>query len=190
MEDDTAVRLTARASALLFSAAQVAPHLGTEAARSSAPLLYRAFLAAHTLHFAAVTRYAVLTGGRNLFPGGRGLQEVGGWPTMAGIFALFAALAAAGAVDPAAPGGRSGRPRAIAARVAIGVMFTGTYLGQTRRSRWYAVPAGLSALGAIAGGGWRDGHHDGEIPSRPRPAARVAGGLRHRAGAVHLAAPA
>lgn len=148
---ETAVRLTARASALLFSAAQVAPHLGTEAARGSASSLYRAFLVAHTLHFAAVTRYAVLTGGRSLFPGGRGLQEVGGWPVMAGIFAVFGVLAAAG-VDPAAPDGGQGRTRAIAARVVIGVMFTGTYLGQTRRSRWYAVPAGLSALGAIAAG--------------------------------------
>lgn len=174
MHDDTAVRLTARASALLFSAAQVAPQLGTEAARDSASLLYRAFLAVHTLHFAAVTRYAVHTGGRDLFPGGRGLQEVGGWPVMAGIFALFGVLAAAGRVDPAAPGAAGGRTRAIAARVAIGVMFTGTYLGQTRRSRWYAVPAGLSALGVIAGGGWPDGHHDAEVPSRPRPAARVA----------------
>jgi len=88
------VRLTARTSALLFAAAQM-----TSALRSAKPAsrpLYAAFLAAHGAHFVAVTRYAVLTGGQHLFPGGRSLADVGGWPAMAGIFVAFSGLAVTG----------------------------------------------------------------------------------------------
>ena len=53
-------------------------------------------MVAHVVHFAAVTRYAVLSGGHDLFPGGRDLDDVGGWPTVAGIFTGFAGMAAIG----------------------------------------------------------------------------------------------
>ena len=145
-----ALRLTARASALLFTAAHITRYLGPYAGRSPAPQLYRAFLAAHSLHFAAVARYAVLTNGRSLFPGGRGLRDVGGWPTMAAIYALFGVLAAAGRIDPAAAAGDAPRTRAVAAGTAIGTMFTGTYLGQTARSPWFGALAGATALGTVA----------------------------------------
>ena len=85
------VRLTARASALLFAAAQGSSAL-KPAQRASRPL-YVAFMVAHAVHIVAVTRYAVRTGGRNLFPGGRSLQDVGGWRTVAGIYGAFAGLA-------------------------------------------------------------------------------------------------
>jgi hypothetical protein len=146
-----AVRLTARASALLFSTAQVVAHVDRDAGWRAAPALYRAFVAAHALHFVAVARYAVLTGGRNLFPGGRGLRDVGGWPTMAALWAVFGLLVAAGRIDGStAVGGRRG---AGAARVTIGAMFTGTYLGQASRSPWHGVLAAVTASGTVAAAG-------------------------------------
>ncbi|MFP5282333.1 MAG: hypothetical protein ACLGIF_02670 [Actinomycetes bacterium] len=146
-----AVRLTARTSGLLFAASQAAPALGPRTIRAAQPL-YLGFLAAHATHFAVVARYARVTGGRALFPGGRNLGDVGGWPTVLGIYTFFAALAltgrAAAAPDP------TGRPTAgVAARVAtgiIGTMYVGTYLGQLSRSRWYAAPAGVIATAVAA----------------------------------------
>jgi hypothetical protein len=87
-------------------------------------------MTAHAAHFAAVTRYAVRTGGQNLFPGGRSMQDVGGWPTVLGIYALFAGLAVIGrAAETASPTDRS-RTLGKAANTVIGAMFVGTYLGQ------------------------------------------------------------
>lgn len=145
------VRLTARGSALLFAAAQAAPAFGPRAAGASRPL-YLGFMAAHAVHFSVVARYAMVTGGRGLFPGGRSMNDVGGWPTVAGIYTFFAGLAGTGwaAGTPTA----TGKPRMqVAGRAAtglIGAMFVGTYLGQLSQSRWYAVPAALVGTAVTA----------------------------------------
>ena len=91
---------------------------------------------AHAAHFAAVSRYAVLTGGRHLFPGGRSLAGVGGWPTMAGIFAAFSGIAVTGWLAQAQ--NPSGRPTWLpaAGRAATGliaVMFASVYLQPVSR---------------------------------------------------------
>jgi hypothetical protein len=104
------------------------------------------------VHFSAVTRYALLTGGRNLFPGGRSLRDAGGWRTVAVIFGSFAGLAAIGWF--AQPRGSTSAPlgTAAAGRAATGLiaaMFVGTYLGKVSRSRWYALPAGAVAAATI-----------------------------------------
>lgn len=135
------VRLTARTSAILFAAAQAASAMDRSAGRT-AHRLYVAFMIAHALHFTVVTRYAVATGGRRLFPGGRDLHDVGGWRTVLGIYAAFAALALAGGraipADPHAP--RHGIVGPTAAGL-IAAMFVGTYLQQLPQSRWFAAPA-------------------------------------------------
>lgn len=144
-----AVRLTARSSAMLFAAAQATQALGPRAAQAWRPL-YLGFMAAHATHFAVVARYAKITGGRSLFPGGRNLNDVGGWPTVAAIYSLFAGLAATGWAAGASP---SRRGPSIAGRIAtgtIGAMFTGTYLGQLPRSGWNAVPAAMVAAAVLA----------------------------------------
>jgi len=123
------VRLTARSSALLFAAAQATSVLRV-AASASRPL-YAAFLLVHAAHFGAVTRYAVLTGGRHLFPGGRSLSDVGGWPTMAGIFAVFSALAVTGWLAKAPTAATDWAWLPAAGRGANGLitaMFAGVYL--------------------------------------------------------------
>lgn len=126
-----AVRLTARASAVLFAAAQATSAPGLRATRASRPL-YLAFMAAHAVHFTVVSRYAIANGGRDLFPGGRSMNDVGGWPTVLGIYTFFAGLALTGWITgrPAV----SSRPRMrVAGRAANGLiaaMFIGTYLGQ------------------------------------------------------------
>lgn len=126
-----AVRLTARTSAVLFAAAQATSASGLRTVRASRPL-YLAFMAAHAVHFAVVSRYAIVNGGRDLFPGGRSMNDVGGWPTVLGIYTFFGGLALTGwiAGGPAA----SGQPRIrVAGRAANGLiaaMFIGTYLGK------------------------------------------------------------
>jgi uncharacterized protein len=144
-----AVQLTARTSALLFAAAQAAAALGPRAERASRPL-YVAFMAAHAVHFSVVARYAVVNDGRDLFPGGRSLDDVGGWPTVAGIYTFFAGLAVTGWA--------TGRPRAVSRRAMriigqaatwlMAGMFVEVYLRQLPRSRWYAVPA-TAVAGAV-----------------------------------------
>jgi len=146
-----AVRLTARSSAMLFAASQAIQALGPRAAQAWRPL-YLGFMAAHATHFAVVARYAKITGGRALFPGGRNLNDVGGWPTVATIYTLFAGLAATGWAAGASPS-RNRRGLGIAGRIAtgtIGAMFTGTYLGQLPRSGWNAVPAAIVAAAVLA----------------------------------------
>ena len=146
-----AVRLTARTSALLFAASQASQAMGSRGAQAWRPL-YLGFMAAHAAHFAVVTGYAKATGGRALFPGGRSLTDVGGWPTVAGIYTFFAALAATGW----AAGTLSARTTpgvGVAGRIAtviIGAMFVGSYLGQLPRSGWNAVPAAIVSAAIAA----------------------------------------
>ncbi len=145
-----AVRLTARGSAVLFAAAEATPALRPRAGRA-ARRLYLGFLVTHAAHFIVVAEYAVVTQGRNLFPGGRSLDEAGGWPTVAGIYTAFATVALAG--FPPGPGSSGQRqPRLVGsvARALIGTLFVGTYLGQLRQSRWYAVPAVMVGAAVIA----------------------------------------
>lgn len=171
-----AVRLTARGSGLLFAGAQATFALGPRAERASQPL-YLAFLAAHAAHFVAVSRYAKATGGRALFPGGRDLDQVGGWPTVLGIYAVFAALALTG--QAAVSSLAAHRPRlGLAGRLAtglIGAMFAGTYLGQLARSRWFVVPAAIIgtsvAANVLASGRASAGR--GDLGARLSTAARV-----------------
>lgn len=157
------VRVTARASSLLFAAAHVSrAHSG----RSWRPL-YLLFVVMHAIHFAAVARFATVTKGRDLFPGGRSLNDAGGWPTVVGIYTMFFALAytgwAAEADSPAGripagrlpsgrlPSGRKGLRRA--GRVAtglLGAMFVSAHVGQVRRARWHAVPAALVGAAVLA----------------------------------------
>ena len=146
-----AVRLTARTSALLFAGAQATSALGPRAARASRRL-YLAFMAAHAVHFTVVARYARVNGGRDLFPGGRSMNEVGGWPTVVGIYSFFAGLAVTGWATgaPRATGQPLMRAIGQAATWVMAAMFVGVYLGQLPRSRWYALPATAVAGAAIA----------------------------------------
>ncbi len=136
-----AVQLTARSSALLFAAAQATSALGPRAGRAPR-ILYLAFMAAHAVHFTVVARYAVVNRGRDLFPGGRSLHDVGGWRTVAGIYTFFAGLAVTGwiAGAPRAAGQPTLRVAGRAATGLMAAMFVEVYLGQLPRSRWYALP--------------------------------------------------
>jgi uncharacterized membrane protein YeaQ/YmgE (transglycosylase-associated protein family) len=137
-----AVQLTARSSALFYAAAQTADAMGPRRI-SEWRALYLGFMAAHAAHFAVVARYAKATGGRALFPGGKNLDEVGGWPTVAAIYGIFSGLAWTGWVAGRPSAGKRPGVR-LAGRVAVGVigaMFVGTYLGQLPRSAWNAMPA-------------------------------------------------
>jgi hypothetical protein len=144
------VRLTARSSAILFATAQATSALGRRAAWAGP--LYLAFMAAHAAHFTVVARYAKVTGGHGLFPGGRSMNQVGGWPTMAGIYTSFAGLVFTGWVagTPAAEARPWIHMAGRAATGLIGAMFVGTYLGQLSQSRWYALPAALVGTAEIA----------------------------------------
>jgi hypothetical protein len=145
-----AVRLTARGSATLFAAAAATLALRPVAERTTRRL-YVGFLLAHAVHFVAVAKYAIRTKGQSLFPGGRNLDAVGGWPTVAVIYTAFAGVALIG--WPAHADSRAGRRLRLAggtARVLIGTLFVGTYLGQLRLSRWYGVPAAMVGAAVIA----------------------------------------
>jgi hypothetical protein len=160
-----AVRLTARSSAVLFASAQATQALSPTATRTWRSL-YMGFMAAHATHFVIVARYAKATGGRALFPGARNLDDVGGWPTVAAIYALFSGLALTGwaAGGPSRAKRRGAR---IAGRVAIeviGAMFVGTYLGQVPRSAWNAVPATM--VGAAVLANLRAGIHPSGVAAR------------------------
>jgi hypothetical protein len=145
------VQLTARSSALLFAAAQAAAALGQRAGRAPT-LLYLAFMATHVAHFSAVATYAKVNGGRDLFPGGRSMNDVGGWPTVAGIYTLFSGLAVTGWADgmPRAPGPPAHPVIGEAALWVMTAMFVDVYVRQLPRSRWYAVPA-TTVAGAMTG---------------------------------------
>ena len=66
------------------------------ARRTSVARLYLAFMAVHAIHFTVVSTYARINGGRDLFPGGRSLNQAGGWPTVVSIYAVFSSLALTG----------------------------------------------------------------------------------------------
>ena len=147
------VRLTARSSGVLFAAAQAVSAVSAMTRHSgrSPRVLYLGFLMAHAAHFTAVTRYAILTGGR-LFPGGRDLDDVGGWPTVMTIYTVFAALALTGAraIVPAHP---NPRRHSVAGSISVSLvaaMFSGTYLGQLPQSRWFAAPAMAISTSTVA----------------------------------------
>jgi hypothetical protein len=172
-----AVRLTARTSALLFAAAQASQAMGSGTVHIWRPL-YAGFMAAHAMHFAVVTRYAKATGGRALFPGGRNLQDVGGWPTVAAIYTVFAALAGTGwAAGTQAAKNAPGV--GIAGPIATGIiaaMFVGTYLGQLPRSTWNAVPAAI--VSAAVAARFRTGIHPRRAAARWVSGPTRAGGSR------------
>ena len=146
-----AVRLTARTSALLFAGAQATSAFGPRAAPASRRL-YLAFMAAHAVHFTFVSTYAKINGGRDLFPGGRSLNQAGGWPTVLSIYTLFSSLAVSGwaAGGPLATAHPKIGTIGHAATRVIAAMFVGVYLGQVTRSPWYAVPATAVAGAATA----------------------------------------
>ncbi|HEY5788393.1 MAG TPA: hypothetical protein VIT65_26845 [Microlunatus sp.] len=142
------VRLTARTSAVLFTSAQIAQALRRPTPSAWRPL-YLAFVAAHAIHFGFVARFAQRTHGQALFPGGRNMDDVGGWTTVLGIYALFLTLATVGWT--AAPTDtHQGRRPGVAATTIIGAMFISFYLNQLPRSRWYAVPGATIAAAVLA----------------------------------------
>ena len=146
-----AVRLTARTSALLFAGAQATSAFGSRAAPVSRRL-YLAFMAVHAVHFSVVSTYAKVNGGRDLFPGGRSLDQAGGWPTVLSIYTLFSSLALTGwaAGGPLATTHPEIGTIGHAATRVIAAMFVGVYLGQLIRSPWYALPATAVAGAATA----------------------------------------
>jgi hypothetical protein len=148
------VRLTARGSGVLFAAAQAVSAVSAMTRHSgrSPRVLYLGFLMAHAVHFAAVTRYAILTGGRRLFPGGRDLDDVGGWPTVITIYTGFAVLALTGAraIVPARPDPRRYSLAGSLSAGLLAAMFSGTYAGQLPRSRWFAAPAVVISTSTVA----------------------------------------
>ena len=162
------VRITARTSAVLFTSAQIAQALRLPTPSAWRPL-YVAFVAAHAIHFGFVARFAHRTHGRELFPGGRNMHDVGGWPTVLGIFTFFFVLAAVGwaAAEPA--DARLGRR--LSGRVAmalIGAMFVSFYLGQVPRSPWHAVPGGIVGSAVLANIVGRHHHRPGDLTGHGR----------------------
>jgi hypothetical protein len=143
-----AVHWTARLSAVLFAAALAAPALYNLSARRSQSL-YLGFILAHTIHFSFVVWLAKVTGGENMFPGGRSVGDAGGWPAVFGVFAFFYALAFVGlAARRAGPRARLGlRAAGRFSTAFIGFMFVSTYMPLIARSRWYALPAALVVAG-------------------------------------------
>jgi hypothetical protein len=144
-----AVHWTARLSGLLFAAALAVPALfSVSACRRDE--LYLAFLLALTVHFGCVTWLATANGGSNMFPGGRSVAQVGGWPVVFGIFALFHAIVVVGfaARRAKSPVRRGLRWAGTFSRGFIGLAFVGTYLPLLAQSWWYALPGALVA-GAV-----------------------------------------
>jgi hypothetical protein len=142
------VRLTARTSAALFTTAQIAQAL-RRPTPSAWQALYVAFVAVHAVHFGFVTSFAQRTQGRALFPGGRNMHDVGGWPTVLGIFGGFFILTAVGWI--AAPAdGHANRSPGVAATTLIGAMFVSFYLQQVPRSHWHALPGAIIGAAVLA----------------------------------------
>ena len=147
---DLAVHWTARLSAVLFAIALASPAWSTRVSRGSRDL-YTAFILAHTAHFFFVAWLANATAGQNMFPGGRSVDDVGGWPTVLAIFAFFYALAFVGLVARRA-GPNAGHGLRVANRVTticLAILFVITYVGLIPQSPWYAVPAGLITAGLV-----------------------------------------
>ena len=143
------VRLTARTSAVLFTSTQIAQALRRPTPSAWRPL-YLAFVAAHAVHFGFVARFAQQTHGQALFPGGRNMHDVGGWPTVLGIYALFLTLATVGWTAAPTDQLRGRGPGGVTATTIIGAMFVSFYLNQIPRSPRHAVPGALIAAAVLA----------------------------------------
>jgi len=78
------------------------------------------------------------------------VNELGGWPTVIGIYAFFSSLAITGWImgAPRPNGVTSMRPLGQAAMWLIAAMLVGTYLRQVPRPRLCAVPATAEAAAA------------------------------------------
>ena len=147
---DLAVHWSARLSSFLFAVALTLPRLTPRLSRQATEL-YAAFILAHTMHFGFVGWMAHVTDGANMFPGGRSVTDVGGWPTVLGIFVFFYALASVGLVARQV-GPHAGHPLRLANRVTttcLGLLFVVTYVGLIPHSLWYAVPGAFVAMGMI-----------------------------------------
>jgi hypothetical protein len=146
----TAVHLSARVSAMLFGASLAVPAL-FRIQTSGGVGLYVAFVAAHSVHFAFVTWLARATDGVGIFPGGRDMAEVGGWPALFGIFTFFYVLAFLGLAARlrANQAGASLRAAGKVSTLFIGFMFVSTYVPLVSRSPWYALPATLVTLAVL-----------------------------------------
>jgi len=86
-----------------------------------------------------------------MFPGGRSVADVGGWPTVFSIFAFFYALAFTGFAARRA-GPHAGPTLRLANRMTtacIGLLFVVTYVGLIPHSLLYAVRGALVTLGMI-----------------------------------------
>ena len=142
------VRLTARTSAVLFTSAQIAQALRLPTPSAWRPM-YLGFVAAHAIHFVFVAIFAHRTQGRALFPGGRNMDDVGGWPTVLGIFASSLILATVGWTAAPANATQGRRGPGMAATALIGAMFVSFYLRQVPRSRWHAVPGAIIATAVL-----------------------------------------
>lgn len=156
MDMDTALpalaaQMTGRLSALLFVTALLAPAVSGRASRRSAGF-FLAFITAHTAHYAAVVWFAVANGGRDLFPGGRSLQDVGGWLTVLGLFAFFYVLAFIGLAARRAglAAGRWLRGADRMATILIGLQFVATYAPLVTRSLWFVAPTALLFIALVA----------------------------------------
>jgi hypothetical protein len=138
---------TGRLSTAVFIAALLASGAGRLGLRS-----WLAFVAAQTVHFAAVLWFGIANGGRDLFPDGRSLGDAGGWPALLGIFAFFYILAFP--VLTARRAGPDAGPRLrLAGRGAttlIGLIFLATYVPLIGGSMLFAMPVVVvsGALGA------------------------------------------
>jgi hypothetical protein len=133
---------------VLFAAAQFSQALRLPSVEAWRPL-YLGFVATHAAHFTAVARYAAMTSGRNLFPGGRDMHDVGGWRTVAGIYAFFFALASTAWTAPRRADRPGIRRAGSAATGLLGAMFASFYLGQIPRSRWNALPATIISAAVL-----------------------------------------
>ena len=145
-----AIKWTARLSAILFALSLLVPALSPHR-RPHSVRLQIAFIVAHTLHFSFVARLASVTGGAGMFPGGRSVAQVGGWPAVLAIFALFYAVAF---IALAARRSDADQPRLRTAgklsTAFIGFMFVATYVPLVARSGWYAFLALLVAAAVAA----------------------------------------
>lgn len=128
------VVLTGRFAAMLFVTALAGRGLGWYATR-----LWRFYLAAQTVHFLAVIRFARMNQGANLFPGGYGLQDVGGWPTLFGALAVFYLLATA----PLVARDRIGHRWRRIGVTAIGLFYLATYIPLIARSPLFIFPTAI-----------------------------------------------
>jgi hypothetical protein len=144
-----AMSWTARLSAVLFALSLLVPALSAQRA-GHAGRIHVAFIVAQTLHFAFVAWLASATGGAGMFPGGRSVADVGGWPVVLAIFALFYAVAFI-ALAIRRSGTHQTRLRTIGklSTAFIGFMFVATYLPLVARSGWYALLA-LLVTAAVA----------------------------------------